>query len=145
MIDLSERLRETDERNQTQAHCLAARDKIIGTLETEVRRLNEALEYEQTNHAEAMAEVERLNSCLQYEQHRTGRQGTHADGCYKWGPEHWECAVNEIGRLSEQIKIMLDPENLPYQWCPVDSCFVVQELKKQNTTFCKDCPQFEDD
>lgn len=51
----------------------------------------------------------------------------------------------EVRRLNKQIKSMLDPENLPHQRCPVEECLVVQELKKQNTTFCKDCPRFEDD
>lgn len=37
---LRERLREFDERNQTQAHCLAARAEKIDRLEEEVRRLN---------------------------------------------------------------------------------------------------------
>ena len=41
---LRERLREFDERNQTQAHCLAARAEMIDRLEDEVRRLNELLD-----------------------------------------------------------------------------------------------------
>lgn len=46
-----------------------------------------------------LVEVERLNNSLKYEQHRTGRQGAHADGCYTWGPEHYECAMEEIKSL----------------------------------------------
>lgn len=41
-------------------------------------------------------EIERLNNALNYEQYRTGRQGTHAEGCYKWGPEHYECAMPQL-------------------------------------------------
>ena len=52
-------------------------------------------------------EIERLNACLQYEQHRTGRQGTHAEGCYKWGPEHWECAMREVERLCDLHRSIL--------------------------------------
>jgi len=48
-------------------------------------------------------EIPRLNACLQYEQHRTGRQGTHAEGCYKWGPGHWDCAMREIERMAQVI------------------------------------------
>lgn len=27
------------------------------------------------------------------------RQHTHAEGCWSWGPAHYMCAYNEIGRL----------------------------------------------
>ena len=40
ITDLQIRLRELDEKNQTQAHCLAARAEKIDRLEAEVRRLN---------------------------------------------------------------------------------------------------------
>ena len=48
-----------------------------------------------------------MNACLQYEQHRTGRQGTHAEGCYKWGPGHWDCAMQEIERLRDLHRSIL--------------------------------------
>lgn len=50
-------------------------------------------------------EIERLNGCLNFEQHYLGRVGTHADGCYKWGPGHWECAVREIERLNQIVDL----------------------------------------
>ena len=53
-------------------------------------------------------EIERMNKSLQYEQHRTGRQGTHAEGCYKWGPGHWDCAMREIAKRGRMIEQMRD-------------------------------------
>lgn len=41
---LRDRLRELDEKNQTQANCLAAREKMIDRLEDEVRRLNRTVD-----------------------------------------------------------------------------------------------------
>ena len=45
------------------------------------------------------AENARLTDALQWEQNRADRIGTHGDGCWKWGPSHYECALREIGRL----------------------------------------------
>ena len=45
------------------------------------------------------AEVDRLNSCIKYEQSREGRIGTHGPDCYKWGQNHYECAMQEIEGL----------------------------------------------
>lgn len=42
------------------------------------------------------AEIKRLNEALTWEEHRTGRMGTHADGCHKWGPGHYECALRKL-------------------------------------------------
>jgi hypothetical protein len=42
------------------------------------------------------AEVERLTKCLRWEQHRAERIGTHGRGCWGWGHQHYECAVNHI-------------------------------------------------
>lgn len=30
---------------------------------------------------------------------------THADDCWGWGPKHYECAVAEIERLREQLRL----------------------------------------
>lgn len=55
-----------------------------------------------TDIADLLAEIERLTSCLKFEQNYLSRVGTHADGCYKWGPGHWDCAVQEIERLQAE-------------------------------------------
>jgi len=48
------------------------------------------------DHIEAMQayarEAVRMNAC-------ESRASTHAEGCWSWGPAHYECAVREIERL----------------------------------------------
>lgn len=41
------------------------------------------------------------------------KQGTHAPGCWAWGPGHHECALAEIKRLNrqEQIRAKFDEES----------------------------------
>mgnify|MGYP005821282081 CR=1 FL=1 len=34
----------------------------------------------------------------------TDRQTTHAQGCWDWGPKHYECAVAEIGLLRKMLQ-----------------------------------------
>lgn len=31
---------------------------------------------------------------------------THAEGCYSWGPRHYECALGRIERLEETISLI---------------------------------------
>jgi len=35
----------------------------------------------------------------------TDRQSTHGHDCWGWGPKHYECAVAEIERLREQLRL----------------------------------------
>ena len=47
----------------------------------------------------AIDEIKRLREALRYEENRFNRIGTHSNGCYEWGPRHYECAMREIERL----------------------------------------------
>jgi hypothetical protein len=43
---------------------------------------------------------ERLNKALKWEQNWLSRIGTHSEGCWQWGPSHYQCAVRRIEELS---------------------------------------------
>ena len=49
---------------------------------------------------DAADEIERLNKALKWEQHWLSRIGTHSEGCWQWGPSHYQCAVRRIEELS---------------------------------------------
>ena len=49
-----------------------------------------------------LAEIERLNKALQWEQNRAEHMATHGEGCWKWGPSHYECALQEIQRIKKE-------------------------------------------
>lgn len=36
--------------------------------------------------------------------HYKSRASTHADGCWDWGPKHYECAVGKIKRLQAEVE-----------------------------------------
>lgn len=52
---------------------------------------------------DAADEIERLNQSIKWEQNRAGRIGTHAPGCWGWGHQHYECALQEVKRLTNEI------------------------------------------
>jgi len=47
----------------------------------------------------AQAEIKRLTACLKWEQNWLERVGTHAPGCWQWGPGHYMCAVRHIEEM----------------------------------------------
>jgi len=51
-----------------------------------------------------VAEIARLNEALHYEQNQLSRIGTHGEDCWKWGPQHYECAMREIARQRQVIE-----------------------------------------
>jgi hypothetical protein len=54
--------------------------------------------------AEKDAEIERLRKALYYEANRFSRIGTHSHDCWKWGPQHYECALRHVKELEKKIE-----------------------------------------
>lgn len=53
---------------------------------------------------EQEAEIERLRKALHYEANRFSRIGTHAPDCWKWGPQHYECALRKIKEIKDTVE-----------------------------------------
>lgn len=49
-------------------------------------------------------EIERLRKALHYEANRFSRIGTHAPDCWKWGPQHYECALRKVKEMGNMIE-----------------------------------------
>ena len=49
---------------------------------------------------EAADEIERLNKAIKWEQNWLSRIGTHSEGCWQWGPTHYQCALRHIEEMS---------------------------------------------
>ena len=41
----------------------------------------------------------RLNKAIKWEQNWLSRVGTHSEGCWQWGPTHYQCALRHIEEL----------------------------------------------
>ena len=69
----------------------------------------------------------------------TDRQTTHAQGCWSWGPKHYECAVGQIERdeallrealyALEYASDMTKPEDLQGCGCPI--CTNIAALRER--------------
>jgi len=66
-------------------------------------------------------EIERLNKSLKFEQNYLSRVGTHAEGCYKWGPGHWDCAMREIAKKAKMLDMVI--KKLSLSDCPMDRSY----------------------
>ena len=55
-------------------------------------------------HMASFGEIERLNKALKWEQDRSGRVGTHSPGCWKWGHQHYRCAMEHIAGLEKELE-----------------------------------------
>lgn len=49
-------------------------------------------------------EIDRLRTALRYEANRFSRIGTHAPDCWKWGPQHYECALRKIKEIKDKVE-----------------------------------------
>lgn len=54
---------------------------------------------------EAQEEIERLTACLKWEQNWLSRVGTHSDGCWAWGPGHYQCALRHIKDVEQNSQM----------------------------------------
>lgn len=79
----------TDDMSRAEAFVFAR------AIEAEVRK-----EYEAQD-----AEIARLNKAIHYEQNYLTRIGTHGPDCWKWGPQHYQCALAEIARREAAAEI----------------------------------------
>ena len=52
-------------------------------------------------------ENEELQQRIRYQEHRDGaaKGKTHSIDCYDYGPSHYECALREIERLREALRL----------------------------------------
>ena len=90
--DEIERLRNLVDQCDHHEHSLQEAHAEIERLRTDNDQWNGRLSY-------AHAEIERLTACLKWEQNWLSRVGTHAPGCWQWGPGHYLCAVRHIEGL----------------------------------------------
>ena len=53
---------------------------------------------------DAADEIERLRAALRWQEDRDakGNGSTHQEGCYTWGPRHYECALAKIEALEAE-------------------------------------------
>lgn len=89
----------------------------------EIERLRELSNARGEQVKRLCAEIERLRQQLRYQEHRDGRIGTHDTVCYAYGPSHYECALREIERLREALRLM--PETI------VDAADEIERLREQ--------------
>lgn len=73
--------------------------EITRAIEAEVRK-----DFADTLEAQD-AEIARLNKAIHYEQSYLTHIGTHGPDCWKWGPQHYQCALAEIARIHSAAEI----------------------------------------
>jgi len=73
-----------------------ASDNLLEEAQAEIERLHAQDQYWNECLGTAHAEIDRLAACLRWEQNWLSRVGTHSDGCWQWGPGHYQCALRHI-------------------------------------------------
>ena len=74
-------------------------EQNLETADLDIQELHAQNQHWNGKLGDAHAEIERLTACLKWEQNWLGRVGTHAPGCWQWGPGHYLCAVRHIEGL----------------------------------------------
>jgi predicted nuclease with TOPRIM domain len=72
--------------------------------QAEIERLRAKDQHWNDHLGTAQAEIKRLTACLKWEQNWLERVGTHAPGCWQWGPGHYMCAVRHIEEMGRDLK-----------------------------------------
>ena len=70
-------------------------DNLLEEAQAEIERFKHWNEHLGAAHAE----IKRLTACLRWEQNWLSRVGTHSEGCWQWGPTHYQCAIRHIKEL----------------------------------------------
>lgn len=78
--------------------------KLRATLDDAERQYNEVILRQLANNMDLERECLHLEKSLQWEQNRRSRIATHGPDCYKWGPGHYECALDNINNLELHSK-----------------------------------------
>jgi len=74
-------------------------DNLLEEAQAEIERLHAKDQHWNDHLGTAHAEIKRLTACLRWEQNWLERVGTHSEGCWQWGPGHYQCAVRHIEEL----------------------------------------------
>jgi len=82
--------------DQCDHHELSLRDA-----QAEIERLHAKDQHWNDHLGTAHAEIKRLTACLKWEQNWLERVGTHSEGCWQWGPGHYQCALRHIEGLTK--------------------------------------------
>ena len=80
-------------------------DNLIEEAQAEIERLRTDNDLWNGRLSYAHGEIERLRSCLKWEQNWLSRVGTHSEGCWQWGPGHYQCAIRHIKDLEQNSQM----------------------------------------
>jgi len=105
MTDIVERMKATACPDNT--GCMSIRMcvcDVMGDAVDEIDRLRETVMNLCVANGKHEDEIERLNKALKWEQDRSGRVGTHSPGCWTWGHQHYQCAIQHIAALDKNLE-----------------------------------------